>query len=300
MSSALQSGAKHEASILGFFERQLFRHPTPIPSSVDVKGQAALVTGANVGLGFEALRQLLQLGVSHGILGVRSRAKGDAAADVLRKEFPGARIDVMIVDMESYESIRAFVSQCENLARLDVVILNAGMQTVKFELNPKTGHEKTIQVNYLSTILLSVLLLPVLKAKKQPDQPARLSIVASDTAFWSKLDPVGPVISKFDNAKTFDLFPAYSGSKLVLIASVATIAEHVNPSDIIVNSVNPGLCAGTELSREAPAVVKFVASGLVRLLGRSVKTGASTYINAALVQGAESHGSYCSEWTIKP
>ena len=301
MSSSLQDQANWEAGTLGFLQRQLFRYPTPVPKSVDLRRQTGIVTGANVGLGFEALRQLLQLGLSRGILAVRNQGKGDAAANILRKEFPNAQIDVMILDLASYQSIRSFVKNCEALQRLDIVILNAGMQTVRFEQNKQTGHEVTLQINYLSTMLLSALLLPVLKAKKQPGQPSRLSVVSSDTSYWSKLRPVGPLLLTFNKEENFDMMGTYSSTKLMLTAGIKKLAEYINSEDVIVNTVNPGLCTGTDLSRELTGFpITLLLPAFVRLFGRGVKSGASTYINGAVVQGKESHGSYCSDWTIKP
>lgn len=39
-----------------------------------------------------------------------------------------------------------------------------GLQAARFERVPATGHERLVQVNYVSTMLLAILLLPVLKA----------------------------------------------------------------------------------------------------------------------------------------
>ncbi len=301
MSSALQNQAAWETSSLGFLQRQLFSYPKPIPPSLSLAGQTALVTGANGGLGLEALRQLLRLGISRGILAVRSRAKGDAAAAQLGKEFPTAQVDVMIVDMSSYDSIREFVGECGRLERLDTVILNAGVMSSRFETSTETGHDMTFQINYLSTILLSILLLPVLQAKKQPNQPARLSLVTSDTAYWAGLQTVGPVISQFDRKQNYEGTAAYANTKLALIAATMKLAEYISPDDIIVNTANPGLCSGTDISRNVEGFAnRYLMPLLARTVGRSAKLGASTYIDGAVVQGKESHGSYTSDWAIKP
>jgi hypothetical protein len=36
------------------------------------------------------------------------------------------------------------------------------------------------------------------------------------------------------------------------------------------------------------------------LLGRTLEVGASTYVDAAVVKGKESHGSYIADWEVKP
>lgn len=61
---------------------------------------------------------------------------------------------------------KEFAAQAEqDLSRLDIVILNARVFGSGFNIVPETGHENSVQVNYLSTMLLSILLLPVLKIK---------------------------------------------------------------------------------------------------------------------------------------
>ena len=301
MSSALANNARWEKSLLGFLERQVLVTRKPIPKSIDLSGQTALITGANVGLGLEAGKQLLELGVSHLILAVRSKIKGDEAASRLRRQYSAAEISVLIVDMDSYQSINSFVEQCKSLSRLDIVILNAGLMKQKFALNTDTGHESTFQVNYLSTILLTILLLPVLKAKRRLPGPSRLSVVTSDVAFWVSVKGDGGFFTQFDDPANYNPMDTYGKAKLLLIMAVARLAEYVNPEEMIVNTVNPGLTKGTAFSREEGGVFeKYFLPFMKVLLARSLAVGASTYLDGALVQGSDSHGSYCSEWTIKP
>ncbi len=84
------------------------------------------------------------------------------------------------------------------------------------------------------------------------------------------------------------MFPTYSNSKLALTTGVAKLAEYVNPDGVIVNSVNPGACAGTEFGRGLTGFVNTVIfPALMRLMGRTVATGASCYIDGAVVQEGE-------------
>lgn len=115
-----------------------------MPDGVQLKGQVAIVTGGSSGLGFEASRQFLKLGVSQLVLAVRSQARGDAAAERLRSEFPEATLSVWLLDMESYESIQSFVDRSQTLPRIDIVVLNAGVQKPSFTTVAGTGHETTM------------------------------------------------------------------------------------------------------------------------------------------------------------
>lgn len=172
MSSELESHAGFEATFIGWLYRQ-FTKPKPLPAGTDLTDQVAIITGSNTGLGFEACRQFLKLGLSHLIMAVRSQVKGDEAADQLRSEFPTSNISVWTLEMESYDSIRAFADRCATLPRIDIVLLNAALMKMAHTTVPATGHELTMQVNYLSTALLAILLLPILKSKR-PSVPKDL------------------------------------------------------------------------------------------------------------------------------
>jgi len=287
--------------MFGFLRRQ-FTRPKPLPAGINLTGQVAIVTGSNVGLGLEASRQLLQLGLSRLVMGVRSQVKGDAAAAQLRTAFPSATISVWILDLESYDSTRAFADQCATLPRIDIAILNAGLIHTPYTVVPATQHEVTIQVNYLSTALLAILLLPMLKAKRVEGsaRPPVLTIVGSDVAYGTSMETVGPVLQQLENPKAFSPFAWYSKSKLLLALFVPKLAELVSSDEVLVNLANPGMTNGTAFLREAPWILVKLFAVIQFVFARSVAVGASTYLDAALAEGKESHGSFTSDWAIRP
>ncbi|KAI0534479.1 retinol dehydrogenase 12 [Xylaria digitata] len=305
MSSQLQSEAPFEASILGFFYRQWIVHPKPVPAGTNLSSQVAIITGSNSGLGLETGRQLLQLGLSHLILAVRSQARGDKAADGLRKEFPGAIISVWLLDMSLYDSITAFVEQCQSLPRIDMVILNAGLAgPLTFTTVENTGHEYSFQVNYISTALLTILLLPVLKSKRITGlKPPVLSIITSDTAYWASIETQGPILPQLDKAEDYSAMPWYQKAKLLQQFFISKLAEEINSDDVIVNLANPGLCGGTAFGDNGggfSGITLLFVNFVKWINSRTVVAGASTFVDAAVVKGEESHGSYVSDWAIKP
>lgn len=301
MSSDPQAEASFEATFAGLLRRQRTR-PTPLPSDLRIAGQTAIVTGSNVGLGLSASRQLLGLGLSHLVMGVRSQAKGDAAAAQLRDEFPDSQVSVWTLDMESYDSIRSFAERCESLPRIDVAILNAGLISPSYTTIPATGHELTLQVNYLSTALLTLLLVPILKSKRAPGapRPPVLSVVGSDSAYSAPLETEGPLLAQLDKQKGYGQFPAYTTSKLLLTLFVGRLAELVDPGDVLINLSNPGMTKGTAFGHDNSAIAKRLFGVIQYFLARSVDVGASVYLDAALTRGAESHGKFVSDWNIKP
>ncbi|KAL2291507.1 hypothetical protein FJTKL_12893 [Diaporthe vaccinii] len=302
MSSDPQAEAAFEATFSGFTKRQRTKQK-PLPSDLSIAGQTAIVTGSNVGLGLTASRQLLGLGLSHLVMGVRSQAKGDAAAAQLREEFPSAQVTVWTLDMESYDSIRSFAEQCASLPRIDVAILNAGVVTGSFRTVPSTGHEYTMQIDYLSTALLALLLVPVLKSKKAAGatKPPVLTLVGSDAAYGAPpLKTEGPVLAQFDDPKNYGRLTTYGSSKLLLTLFVGRLAELVDPGDVLINLCNPGMTKGTAVGRENSSILVFLFSIMQYFYARSLEVGASIYLDAALTRGAESHGKFISDWAIKP
>jgi NAD(P)-dependent dehydrogenase (short-subunit alcohol dehydrogenase family) len=205
--------------------------------------------------------------------------------------------------MESYDSIQAFVRRVDaELPHLDIAILNAGMQIADFTLVPDTGHEKLIQVNYLSTMLLGILLLPILKAKSSPNKPGRLSIVNSGTARGAKISEPkdAPVLPTFDNPSRWNAFSRHAVSKLLGHLFIIKLVHYFSADDVIVNLVDRGLVKGTNLQGGAPIILGAFFYCMKAALGRTVPVGASTYVDAAVVKGKETHGCYVANWSIQP
>jgi NAD(P)-dependent dehydrogenase (short-subunit alcohol dehydrogenase family) len=97
----------------------------PVPDrSLDLSNQIMIVTGANSGLGLEASRHLSKLGLGKLIMAVRTPSKGEEA----QKEILASTgklessIEVWPLDMDDYESIKAFANRVSHLPRLDGVL----------------------------------------------------------------------------------------------------------------------------------------------------------------------------------
>jgi NAD(P)-dependent dehydrogenase (short-subunit alcohol dehydrogenase family) len=304
MSASLDLGPPNQTPFSLFFTSQ-FQTPTQWPpKETNLEGKVAIVTGSTSGLGLEASRQLLTYGLSCLIMAVRSRNKGEQVAMTFRTEFPTANIQVWPLEMESYDSIQALARRAESeLRRLDIVILNAGVQAADFTTIAETGHEKLIQVNYLSTMLLAILLLPVLKDRSVKGRPGRLTVVSSGTARGAVLSgPEGaPILASLDDtSRPWKPVERYAASKLLGHLFITDLAQQVSPDDVVVNLVDPGLVKDTALQSFAPKVVVALFYVFKAIFGRSLTAGASTYVDAVAVKDRTSHGSLISNWKISP
>lgn len=292
---------------IAFVYRQLCLRPPSIPPGTSLEGRTVIITGANTGLGFEAGRQLLQLGLSRLILATRSHEKGIIAAEKLRRESPQAQVDAWVLNLEDYESVRSFAAQCEaELDRIDIVILNAGVQNVTRHVSYKTGHEQTLQVNYLSTVLLALLLLPLLKRSKESTMSGnntvpRLTFVSSTLAYFASLDQSSPLFPQLD-CGAYDMSKWYGREKLMLMVFAVELAKRIHEDDIVINVVCPGLVGTTEIWRDInnSSMMRYAFAVYFALFGRSLPAGASTYIDATVLRGRESHGAFLSDWTRCP
>ena len=164
--------------------RQPFSHP-PVPTA-DLTGQTVIVTGANVGLGKEAVKHFVNRGAAKVIATSRSTAKGNAALAEIEAETkrPGVAT-FWELDYGSYASVKAFGEKAVALDRLDKVVLNAGVATRIYE--QFEGEESSVTVNAISTTLLAMLLLPTLRrSAAQYGIAPTLTVTSSEIHAWAK------------------------------------------------------------------------------------------------------------------
>ncbi|KAM7191690.1 hypothetical protein V8F33_008786 [Rhypophila sp. PSN 637] len=291
--------------------------PVALSPTTSLAGKSAIITGGASGIGYHASRQLLGLGLSRLILAVRSPEKASSVAEQFRKEFPSSKttIEIWQLEMTSYASIQAFSRRVKSEAPdVDIVILNAGVTHMNFEVNPETGHERVVQVNYLSTVLLAVLLLPTLTAaaaqqqgQKQQQQHKRLTIVGSGVAYMTKIPnrEKRPFLASFDDLKVqaWDPSERYCTSKALLHLFLVRLLEYLPSADdtgVVVNVVCPGYCKGSGLHRDSEGLVGMLLAASKSLTGRTPEEGAMSYVDAVVVKGKESHGCFLLDCKVMP
>jgi retinol dehydrogenase 12 len=144
-----------------FIHTQLIlKIPKPTAS---FSSKTVIITGGSSGLGKEAAKHIVRLGASKVILGCRNTSKGEKAKLEIDSSLRCNLdiVEVWKVDFESPPSVKEFVDRVNKLPRLDVLINNAGMQTIKYQVS--YGTERTVAVNVIGTFLLALQLIPKLK-----------------------------------------------------------------------------------------------------------------------------------------
>ncbi|KAI4597746.1 hypothetical protein KJ359_004021 [Pestalotiopsis sp. 9143b] len=264
-------------------------------------GQTIVITGSNTGLGKEAARHYARLGAKRLILAVRSHEKGIAAEREIRTTAaPGVTIDVWLLDLASYDSIRAFSARLEaEVNRVDIFHANAGLVSTKY--TQVNGVETNIAINVISTFLLVALVLPKLKTSAakfgiRPNLVITSSGSHKHTNFPQKSEPsIYAALNDESYADGAYWSEQYPISKLVGIFIVRAIAEECPASSypVTINLVSPGLCH-SDLSREAEGIQKLAFTIMKTVLARSTEHGSRTLVHGG-VQGAESHGQYLED-----
>ena len=143
-------------------------------------GRLVAITGATGGLGGALCRHLLALGASLVLLD-RNREKSNALRATLGREFEGASIEQITLDLADMASVRAACDALEQMP-LDVLIHNAGAYSIPRK-TCDTGYDNVFQINFVSPYYMTRRLLPLLEKRA-----GRVVAVGSIAHRYSKTD----------------------------------------------------------------------------------------------------------------
>ena len=204
--------------------------------------QVVLVTGSTSGLGREVALRLGAMGW-HVIVHGRSQERGLEVVDEINSQGPGnARF--YRADLASFDQTREFgESLLRDYERMDVLVNNAGFGSAPNErLVSEDGHEFRFQVNYLSTYLLTHMLMPRLRSSS----PSRIVNVSSLAQSPIDFDDV-MIENNFSGGR------AYGQSKLAQIMFTFDLDEELDGTNIMVNSLHPATYMPTGMVLRAGA-----------------------------------------------
>lgn len=273
------------------------QYTPPTDSFTSFAGKTVLLTGATSGLGYEAAIKLLNLGVDSLIIGSRNLERGNRAKLELEKCTNRAgTIEIWELEMNSFQSVKTFANRANNeLKRLDVALLNAGLWNREYVQSPQEW-EETLQVNTLSTSLLALLLLPKLRASSTDAEPTHLAVVSSQQFVRVKAESLqteGPLLEHLNSPDRFHGPKQYGISKLLLEYVLKNVARLVRNDDgtlpVIVNTISPGLCRSSLGRQYDRFYERWLVWIMYKLFARTTEHGSRLLVSGVL-QGAEAHG----------
>jgi NAD(P)-dependent dehydrogenase (short-subunit alcohol dehydrogenase family) len=207
-----------------------------------------LVTGANKGLGYETVRQLVERG--HSVyIGARNVERGEAAALRLGGQF----VQLDVTDDESVERALGVISTREG--HLDVLVNNAGISTTE----DVTGAValKVFDTNAVGLIRVTQAALPLLELS---ENPVVVNVSSALGSFWAVTNP---------ERRQYH-FPSivYGSSKAAV--SMLTVQYAKSLPGIKFNAVEPGFTAtdltpfsgaGQPVEKGAEVIVRMATIG---------------------------------------
>ena len=244
----------------------------------ELTGKTMIVTGANSGIGLEAVRGLAG-GGARVILACRDvEKKGRDALASIRADHPQADVVLEALDLADLASVRAFAERV--LAahpKLDVLVNNAGVMALPYHTT-KDGFEMQLGTNHLGHFALTALLFPRLIET----QGARVVTVASIAHRFGRIE-----FDDLAGQKSYWRWARYAQSKLANLLFAKELARRVDRAGLPVASVacHPGY-SSTNLQARGASMMgsSFRASFMVvagQALAQSSAWGALPTLYAA-------------------
>ena len=233
-------------------------------------GQTVLVTGATAGIGLATARALAARGADVIVVG-RDRTRSEVATALVAQARPGAVVTPLVADLTSMTAVRRLAGEVRaRWTRLDVLVNNAGAIFGDRLLTPE-GFERTWALNHLSCLLLTVELLPLLKASA----PSRIVHVCSMVHASATL-----ASQSHRDIQRFKGMQAYAQAKLAQLLCGYALARRLAGIGVTVNALHPGVVA-TDVAREMGPLFSFMQKTLLRPFSISAERAAETSVYLA-------------------
>jgi NAD(P)-dependent dehydrogenase (short-subunit alcohol dehydrogenase family) len=269
-----------------------------------------LMTGGHAGLGLVGAKTLASRYGCSLILAGRSPERLEQGAKELRAE-TGARVDELVMDLNSLASIRAGAARCKEMLRsgslkdeeLKSIICNAGVQSRGPITYSADGYEETFASNCLGHFLMVNLLLDSVATT------GRVVWTASGTHDPARMDgkTVGAAVAPDANAlaqqgrdgKPISAGRRYATSKLCTILYAYELDRRLRSAGSTKVSIayDPGFIPEIGMGKQAPAIfrsaaIKFLLRKFGMTMGQMPLSGEALGMLAMGPEFAEKSGKY--------
>ncbi|HSI79299.1 MAG TPA: SDR family NAD(P)-dependent oxidoreductase [Solirubrobacterales bacterium] len=205
-------------------------------------GRTILITGSTAGLGLEVARRLVSAGATVLVHG-RDPGRLERALVAVGGGRRDGRVHGLLADLASLDATRRLARDVAvEFGRPDVLVNNAGVASISGPRRESAeGYELTFAVNYLAGFLLTLELLPALRAAAS----ARVVNIAS----------IGQAPIDLDDLmleRAYDGNRAYARSKLAQVMFTFELAERLvaaGEPGVTVNALHPATLMDTAMVR---------------------------------------------------
>jgi retinol dehydrogenase-14 len=199
---------------------------------MSMQGKVVVVTGSNVGIGFETAVGVAALEATT-VLACRNQAKAKAAAREITKRTWNDDVHVVSLDLADLASVRKAAEDIlTRWDRLDILVNNAG-GAWSARQETEQGFEYTFGVNHLGHFSLTNLLVSRLRA----GAPSRIINVTSAGHHFARY---GMRFDDLQSERGYDGMEAYCRSKLANVLFTRQLAKRLDDADVTVNAAHPG------------------------------------------------------------
>lgn len=199
-----------------------------------LKDTVAVITGGSRGIGYATAQAFLREGASV-IITASSPATAQTAAEKLREEFPGAKVEGLSPELADYAQVdKAMDWVEENYGRIDILVNNAGVS------------ESTQFMNYTPETFDRVMDLNVKGVFNATHAAAEHMIRRGSGVILN----TSSMVSIYGQPSGV----AYPASKYAVNGLTVSLARELGPKGIRVNAVAPGITE-TDMMRAVPKEV---------------------------------------------
>ncbi|KAK5175021.1 uncharacterized protein LTR77_000157 [Saxophila tyrrhenica] len=282
------------------------RTSRPSVTTKSYKGRTALVTGARGAFGSRAAKAFASREIETLVLvdvqdctGLKDEIEGElATAGKLKPTILVWRIDFM-----TFAGCKELGEKARELKALDHALMTMGMLSFNRRESPE-GWETSIQVNFLSTALAALFLLPVLKSSAANPNPPVLTFVTTfgiyPASATMSVPKKGPYTKHLSNNKDgMQQAHQYGRSKGLLLYFARELASRTARTNglrqVTINSADPGT-AWTGLT--GPNRAQLIPRLITDFAARDPQYCANALVNGVSA-GPDSHGKIVMDYHVE-
>ncbi len=266
------------AGVRDFFSKQ--KLASRLSEADRAEGKTVMITGANSGLGFALAVDFARRG-ARVIMACRSQIP--EAGEKVKRLAGSEEVEMRYMDLSKIGTIHALVqSLVSDGIKLDICILNAAV-ALPGPRKTETGQDEFFQVNYLSNVTLTLLLIrhSVLELKHEGPR-SRLIFISSDShqgASYIDYDEFG----RYFDYGVSKAISNYSYFKLVLNTYATELSRRINREEVrlSIHAICPGP-VHSNIVKEAPWLLRKILNGIFWIVFRSPAKAARPVVYMAL------------------